>query len=594
MHSLALGILRRTNQLAQYPSDPIILDNWEQDEIYDRELATSLACTPTRAAEIRLAHDASWQTLNAASIAQAQVTQQEQQGFNAFHSARSNLYSCVLPGEVVFRCVQALQLGALQPAQLPAIDHLIVDEFQDLNACDQSFVQLLAGSGAVLFIAGDDDQSIYSFRHADPSGIVHFPATYPNSSSHILNDCFRCAPAILAGADRLITHNVQRVPKQLVALYGAATPPVNGLLHAWSFPDAGAESRAIAESCRQLIAAGMAGQEDQIVILIANRRVQLDMLTQELGNLGLPFDPPRGEGLRDTAGIRAVYAILRVLRDTANVAPDYPAHRDLLATLTGVGVATCMSVADACIANNQNFHDLFYMPVLPHWLNGRQPGAVTRVQSIAGAVANWTLADPLAQRAGDIQALLGAHVFTSGNQVAVLRGEWATLAGSLPPAMTLEECLQFLSADTEAEQQRTLETVIARGAPAPVAPAAQPTPKRIRILTMHGAKGLSGKVVFIPGAEQGIMPSFRAIQAAGLVIEARRLFYVSLTRAMACCIVSHAASHTGASAFQLQQQPVVRLARSQFLNEMAIASVNRGGGLTTQEATQIFVDLANL
>jgi ATP-dependent exoDNAse (exonuclease V) beta subunit len=76
------------------------------------------------------------------------------------------------------------------------------------------------------------------------------------------------------------------------------------------------------------------------------------------------------------------------------------------------------------------------------------------------------------------------------------------------------------------------------------------------------------------------MPSFRAIHAAGLLIEHRRLFYVSVTRAMAACIISHSALHTGASAFRLRQQPRVMLPRSQFLNEMGVASVNRANGLT--------------
>jgi superfamily I DNA/RNA helicase len=151
--------------------------------------------------------------------------------------------------------------------------------------------------------------------------------------------------------------------------------------------------------------------------------------------------------------------------------------------------------------------------------------------------------------------------------------------------MTLEEVLQFLGADDEAEQRQILESVNVRLGLA--AAAAAPQPKRIRILTMHGAKGLSGKVVFIPGAEQGIIPSFRALQAAGLLNEQRRLFYVSITRAKAACIVSHAAAHTGAGAFLIQQRRRVALPRSQFLNEMGVPSGNRVGGLTPAEATTI-------
>ena len=164
-----------------------MLDDWEQDNVYDRELASSLGCTPTRAGQIRYAHDTQWQTLNAQYLNQAQITPAEIQGFNAFHSARTNLYCCVLPGEVIYKCVDALQHGALQANQLPQIDHLIVDEFQDLNACDQEFVRLLSATNAVLFIAGDDDQSIYSFRHANPDGIIQFPDRL-SRISHICAD----------------------------------------------------------------------------------------------------------------------------------------------------------------------------------------------------------------------------------------------------------------------------------------------------------------------------------------------------------------------------------------------------------------------
>jgi superfamily I DNA/RNA helicase len=85
--------------------------------------------------------------------------------------------------------------------------------------------------------------------------------------------------------------------------------------------------------------------------------------------------------------------------------------------------------------------------------------------------------------------------------------------------MTLVEVLNFISADDEAEQRQILDGVAQRLGEAAVA--AQTPQRRIRILTMHGAKGLSGKVVFIPSAEQGIIPNFKAIQAAGLLNEQR-------------------------------------------------------------------------
>lgn len=103
MHSLALSILRRGNQLGQYPSDPVVLDGWEQKHVYDAELADVLGSTPTRAKVIREAHDAGWHTLNPTAMAQAQITQAEKQRFDAFHTNRTNLYSCVLPGEIIYK-----------------------------------------------------------------------------------------------------------------------------------------------------------------------------------------------------------------------------------------------------------------------------------------------------------------------------------------------------------------------------------------------------------------------------------------------------------------------------------------------------------
>jgi len=593
MHSLALRILRSAAVLATlYPDDPVVLDDWEQENLYDIELASSIGCTPSRAAAIRYAHDAQWQTLNPQSIAQAAITNAERQGFDTFHAARRNLYSCVLPGEMVYECVSRFQLGAIQIGQLPPIDHLIVDEFQDLNACDQEFVRRLVSGGANLFVAGDDDQSIYSFRHANPDGIVKFATTYQNAVTHSLTACFRCTPAVLQPALNLIAYNPGRLPKQLVSLYSTSNPPVQGTTQVWSFQNSQIEARAIAESCQCLIQNGMAGQEDQIIILIFSRRLQLANITRELGNLGLAYDPPTGESLRDEAPFRAVYTILRLLSDTTTSSRDYIAYRSLLGQLHGVGANTAKGVGDLCIVNHQNYRSLFQLRPFPHWLSGRTAAAVTRVQGILQQISGWTLQDTLGARASDIATILANLVFSGSAQIAEYLNEWNTFSASLPQNMTLDELLAFFGTD-EIGQRHILDDIIKR-LEQHEADEGGEQQKRIRILTMHGAKGLSGKVVFIPSAEQGLMPSFRAIQAVGLLIEQRRLFYVSLTRAKACCIVSHSNLHTGAEAYAIRQQPQVRLPRSQFLNEMGVPSTNRNGGLTVAEATAVIAQINGL
>jgi DNA helicase-2/ATP-dependent DNA helicase PcrA len=343
MHSLALRLLRSAAVLATlFPNDPFVLDDWERKNLYDVELARALTSTPTRASEVRLAHDAQWQTLNPDLIAQPPITRDGITRFNLFHATRRNLFCFVLPGEVIYECVTRLQQGAITPDQIPLIEHLIVDEYQDLNACDQEFVRLLASHRAVLFIAGDDDQSIYSFRHANPAGIVYFNEVYPTAATHVLADCFRCTPAVLNAARQLIQFNPDRIPTQSHSLYQESSPPVAGKLFVWSFQTAQAEANAIASSCEELVNNEMRGQEDQITILISNRRLQLNMLTTALANRGVNFDTPPGIAIRDEQPLRAIYSILRVLNDVSAGSNDYVVHRSLLSQLHGVGVNTAM------------------------------------------------------------------------------------------------------------------------------------------------------------------------------------------------------------------------------------------------------------
>ena len=445
MHSLALRLLRSAAVLATlFPDDPIVLDDWKREKVYDVELAAALGSTPTRASEVRLAHDAQWQTLNPDLTAQPPITLDEITRFNTFHATRRNLFCFVLPGEVVYECVTRIQQGAITADQIPAIEHLVVDEYQDLNACDQEFVRLLVSQNAILFIAGDDDQSIYSFRHADPRGIVDFTAVYPTAKTHVLTDCFRCTPAVLNAARQLIQFNPNRIPKQSHSLYQASEPPVAGKLFVWSFQTAQAEANGIASSCEDLVSNEMAGKEDQIIILITNRRLQLNILTTALANRGVNFDTPPGIAIRDEQPLRAVYSILSILNDVSTGSHDYVVHRTLLSQLHGVGVTTAMQIGDLCIRNNQNFHQLFYLQQLPHWLTNRARAAVQRVRQVCEAVNGWSLQDAIYERATEIGAILDLTIFGDAQQTQELLEEWQGFVASLPQGMTLGETLDYL------------------------------------------------------------------------------------------------------------------------------------------------------
>jgi DNA helicase-2/ATP-dependent DNA helicase PcrA len=252
--------------------------------------------------------------------------------------------------------------GVLHAVGLLNLEHLVIDEFQDLNPMDLEFVDAMAAQGAQLFIAGDDDQSIYSFRFASPAGLQNFIVHYPHCGQHTLTACFRCAPNVLATAQTLIAANppLSRIPKNHVSLYAAAAPPLTGVIHRWQFRDGGGEARALAESCRDLIASGISARD--ILVLISNQRTLLPPLAKEFQKAGVAYEPPRTEGFLDSRTGRLVLAAIRIVCN----GDDYVGHRVLLGLLPGVGVGTCNAVAEAVIANNLNYRSIFYQPLPSH------------------------------------------------------------------------------------------------------------------------------------------------------------------------------------------------------------------------------------
>jgi superfamily I DNA/RNA helicase len=115
-----------------------------------------------------------------------------------------------------------------------------------------------------------------------------------------------------------------------------------------------------------------------------------------------------------------------------------------------------------------------------------------------------------------------------------------------------------------------------------------PLPQRVRVMTMHGAKGLSGRAVFIPGLEEEIMPGPRKRPYPGLVLEAARLLYVSVTRARAACILSFASRR------MMQGKSASHTASRFAMNVGGAFSQREAGGLADHEVAQIMADCGNL
>lgn len=579
LHSLALRLLRAGGLLTAFPIGPFILDDWESENIFDAEFSDISGCSPGRCEDIRRYHEAFWSTGQWGPPnyipPNPPISAAECASFAAFHSPRTQLYCCVLPGELVRRCAQSTAAGLLNPAALLGIEHLIVDEYQDLNQSDIDFVEALIASGVVVFVAGDDDQSIYSFRYAAPSGIQAFPTLHPGAGMRALSDCFRCAEEVVQCANTLISHfpMPNRIPKALLSLHAQANPPEQGVVHRWHFHRDWDEAQAIAESCRDLTAAGVPARE--ILVLTSNKRLQIPILRNALQNAGVGFDAPRADSFLDEDTGRFVLSALRIACDPN----DYVAHRTLLGCLPGVAAGTCNTIARAVLNATLRYRDVFYIPLPAGFLRGRGLKAMTLARTTCGQLASWAAADTLGQRSADLSTMITGIFGTTE------AGKWANFAAPLPQGITLEELRDFLWADNDEQQARILERVYLRLNLHP--PATGFLPDKVRLMTMHGAKGLSATVVFVPGLEETILPGNFRQPYPGLVLEAARLLYVSVTRARAACILSYADRRL-VYGKPLRQHP------SQFLAHVGGGFQAQYNGLTNNEVTRIVGVRANV
>ncbi len=579
LHSLALYILRRTGNLAQYPSDPIILSDWELDNVFDIEFSRANGITPTRASEIRRDHEAFWSTGNwnppNLPVFPNPITQQERQAFNAFYAGRTQVYSCVLPGEVIRTCVDSTAGGHIDPVEVLGVEHLIVDEVQDLNPCDFEFIDALIQRGVSVFISGDDDQSIYSFRYAFPQGIQSFTQTYPNSSSHVLSDCFRCTTNVLAAATNVINSypSQNRIPKNLDSVYVNSVPPNAGLVLGKRFDNPQQEIAYISTTCLALINNGVSASD--IMVLVGNKRMLLDSISQSFTQNNIPYDANIRDEFKDSMHGKFLISLLRIMEDTN----DYVAHRVLIGAPRGIGLNTAAGITDKVINNNLNYRFIFYNPLPGQVFSPREVRAINKAVSNIQICGNWALTDTLNVRAGNIDQILLTNF--SAAEVA----DWRTYLALLPLEMTFQELKEYLETDSEISKSRILATIAERVNPQGNVQIANPLDK-IKIMSFHSSKGLSAKIVFIPGLEEGVFPTQRAQQAAGLLLENARLLYVAITRAKACCIMSHSVRRT------IQGQ-YLNMVASRFCQATEVVFINQGNNQLTNAELGVITTAIN-
>ena len=384
-------------------------------------------------------------------------------------------------------------------------EHVLVDEYQDTSYLQGEVIDACASQHGNLTVVGDDAQSIYSFRGADFRNIIDFPKRYPDARVFKLETNYRSTPEILGLANASIARNTRQFPKVLRAVCPDGMEPAHIPLR-----DVYMQADFVAQRVLEL------NQEediplDQMAVLYRAHSHSLE-LQVELTRRGIPYSVRSGLRFFEQRHIKDVTAYLRLSHNTG----DALAWQRVLRLWRGVGAKTIEQV----LAVVQRSEGLTAAGVL---LSDELKRAVHRQ------------AGPQLRRLGKVVDSIIAADSLPQMIEAVLEGHYRSYAqAAFPNAETRLEDLQQLADYTS--QYSNLErflselALVAGIAAEGVAPGEVPEEK-MTLSTVHQAKGLEWRVVFVLWLSEGRFPHAIAIRTRDEEEEERRLFHVTVTRA---------------------------------------------------------------
>jgi superfamily I DNA/RNA helicase len=412
-------------------------------------------------------------------------------------------HKAMLIGEVV---PEAHRYLTTNPAsdELDAFDHVIVDEYQDLNVIEQKLLDKLAGNGS-LCIAGDDDQSIYRVRYANPEGIITY-LKRPDVEPHSIEICGRCPGNIITMANSLIQQAPSRNKKELVPLEGNETGRV--AIVQWN--DVDAEIDGVVSAIAHSVATKQADVGD--ILVLTNWRKAGERIKNRLNEIEIPAHSYFTEEELHSDECREALAILRLLVNSEDAVA--------LRVVVGLGDASGRSAAYRRLLAFCRVNSVTPSDVLT------RAGAGEKIAvNVPALVSRWRHAVERVDRLRELElSELVDALFPEGqDSVTALR-------------------MIALEALTEARDVKGLLDSVVRAITQDDVPQ---HPDFVRVMSLHKSKGLTSPIVYVVNALHGVLPTIRTTDATEIdaaTCEGRRLFYVAITRAAAQLVISSSLS----------------------------------------------------
>ena len=395
---------------------------------------------------------------------------------------------------------------------------LLVDEFQDTNAIQYAFVRVLAGDSGRVFVVGDDDQAIYGWRGARVENVQQFLRDFPGARTIRLEQNYRSTANILNAANAVISHNPDRIGKQLWTDSGEGEPV--DVYAAYNEMD---EARFVVERIRQWVREG--GSWSEAAVLYRSN-AQSRALEEVLLAEQVPYRVYGGMRFFERAEIKDTLAYLRLV---ANRGDDAAFERTVNTPVRGIGDRTLDEVRRRARERSVSLWQAASALVAENALAARARNAVAGFLSLIEALDAETTDLALKDRVD--------HVLARSR----LREHWSSEArGQLDAESRLENLDELVSvasrfsrAELDEDQQSMSELVafLSYAALEAGEGQAQADEDGVQLMTLHSAKGLEFPLVLLVGVEEGVFPSSKSLEESGRLEEERRLAYVGITRA---------------------------------------------------------------
>ncbi|MCR5191086.1 MAG: UvrD-helicase domain-containing protein [Bacteroidales bacterium] len=414
--------------------------------------------------------------------------------------------------------------------------YILVDEYQDTNYVQYQIVRKLAALNENLCVVGDDAQSIYAFRGANIQNILNFKEDYPDYTLYKLEQNYRSTRNILAAANNVIEHNIKQIPKTIW------TSNTEGeKIKVLETDDDHTEAEAVIDEIIQQKKENNL-QNSDFTILYRNNS-QSRPFEEYLRRKGLPYRIYGGMSFYKRAEIKDILAYYRL---TINPNDDESLRRIINKPQRGIGLTTMEKVMTAASQSNVSL-----------WKCLCQPES----HGLALSPATFKKIDDFIQKIKSYQTLLTEkNAFELGKYIADTSGmtqELRSMEDEPERYENLGELFNAMKGFVEKEPDNPIDMETGEERP-PQFPSLdlfmnevsllttgdedeKDAGDRIKLMTIHAAKGLEFPSVFITGLEENLFPSFMVSSSAELE-EERRLFYVAITRAQRhlCLSLAHA------------------------------------------------------